>query len=206
MLERARRLHAGCRGATVVTGSPYIIDRETLCAASRAVDEFVGALTVETLPDALIVGCFGDPGVRELRKRVPFPVLGLAEASCRVACRMGGRFGIVTGGTKWPPILEALLADVGLASCLSGVHALELTGDRIARDPAAARSALKAKISEARMAGADSVILGGAGLMGLADALQAEAAVPLLDCVDCAVSEATALVIPAAYNSSRSMA
>lgn len=193
MVARARRLHAGCRGATVATGAPYITDRDTLRTGSRAVRQFVDALTIETRPDVLIVACFGDPGVRELRARVPFPVLGLAEASCRVACRMGGRFGIVTGGTQWPPILEALVAEIGLASRLSGIHALELTGDRIARDPGPALNALKARISEAQAAGADSVILGGAGLAGFATMLQADASVPLLDSIDCSVTEALAL-------------
>lgn len=194
MLLRARRLHAGCRGATVESGASYIVDEPTLRVATRAVAAYAEKLSAETRPDALIVACFGDPGVRELRHRAPFPVLGLAEASCRVACRMGERFAIVTGGLRWPPILEALVAEIGLTRRLSGIHALDLTGDRIAQDIEAARDMLEEKIAEAQAAGADSVILGGAGLTGFADTFQPDVAVPLLDSIDCAVSEARALV------------
>jgi Asp/Glu/hydantoin racemase len=165
-----------------------------LRAASRAVRQFVEELDVKARPDAVIVACFGDPGVREVSKHAPFPVIGLAEASCRVACRMGERFGIVTGGVRWPPILEALVAEIGLRSRLSGIHALELTGDRIAQDPVGSLEALKASVSTAQADGADTVILGGAGLTGFADALQTQVTVPLLDSIDCAVCEAVALV------------
>jgi len=194
MMLRARRLHGGCRGATVESGASYIVDEETLRTAKLAVTAFAGTLTAETRPDALIVACFGDPGVRELRQRVPYPVVGLAEASCRLACRMGERFAIVTGGLRWPPILEALIAESGLTRRLSGIRALDLTGDHIAQNPEATLGMVQEKIAEAQATGADSVILGGAGLTGFADRCQPSVAVPLLDSIDCAVIEARALV------------
>lgn len=197
MVAHALRLHRGFRGATVDSGAPYISDKASLRAAAKSVERFVGKMAMEQRPDVLIIACFGDPAVRDLRAHVPFPVLGLAEASCHVACQLGRRFGIVTGGQKWPPILQELVTEIGLASRLSGIYALELTGDRIAQDRASARYALKSKVAQAQADGADVVILGGAGLIGFAEELQADFAVPLLDSVDGAVRLATGLAIRA---------
>ena len=196
MVARARSLHRGCRGATVEAGAPYITDAATLRAAAVAVDDHVRRLAADVQPDVLIVACFGDPAVRDLRSRLSIPVVGLAEASCEVACRMGQRFGIVTGGRKWPPLLHTLVEDIGLSPRLSGIHALDITGDRVAQDRDAARKALEAKIREAEAAGADVVILGGAGLTGLADELSGTCRVPLVDSVDCAVIRAVESVTP----------
>lgn len=197
MVTHARRLQSGCRGATVAQGARYISDETSLRVAAHAVERFADGLTAQQHPDALIVACFGDPAVEALRARVPFPVVGLAEASCHVACQMGRRFGIVTGGAEWPPILQDLVTNVGLASRLSGIYALDLTGDRIARNRATGRLALQAQIAAAQADGADVVILGGAGLIGFADELQADAGLPLLDSVDCAVRLALGLAIRA---------
>jgi Asp/Glu/hydantoin racemase len=190
MVARARGLAPGCRGATVSDGARYITDARTLQAASVAVLDFAKGLSSGDMPDALIVACFGDPAVRSLRSRLAVPVVGLAEASCEIACRMGQRFGIVTGGTKWPPLLRDLVEEIGLSPRLSGIHALDVTGDRVAQDPEAALEALRAKISEAEAAGADVVVLGGAGLTGLTDTLAKTCSVPLIDSVDCAVVRA----------------
>ena len=195
MVDQARRLHPKCRGATVADGARYITDRDSLQVAKHSVQQFMGGLSAAHYPDILIVACFGDPAVRDLRASLPFPIMGLAEASCEIACQTGNRFAIVTGGKKWPEILQEFVGEIGMASRLSGVYALEQTGDRIAKDRVEASTALEALVSEAQADGADVVIFGGAGLIGFAEELQAACKVPLLDSVDCAVRLATGLVV-----------
>ena len=46
--------------------------------------------------DAVVVGCYGDPGVREARATVGLPVIGIGEASMIYACLLGRKFGVVT--------------------------------------------------------------------------------------------------------------
>lgn len=46
--------------------------------------------------DAIVLGCFGDPGLDGLREIVSVPVVGPCEAAMHVACTLGHRFGIVT--------------------------------------------------------------------------------------------------------------
>lgn len=45
---------------------------------------------------AIAVGCFLDPGVREIRTIADIPVLGIAESAMLTACMLGRKFAIVT--------------------------------------------------------------------------------------------------------------
>jgi Asp/Glu/hydantoin racemase len=83
---------------------------------------------------------------------------------------------------------------MGLSSRLASVRTVAPTGADIARNPKAAMALLakgcQACVKEDR---ADVVILGGAGLAGLAAKLASKVEVPLLDGVACAISTAEAL-------------
>lgn len=183
------------RGLTAPFGAPYISTREAAATAAEAVAVMAEEVAAgDTLPTALVIACFGDPGLWAARDRLAIPVVGMAEASCHLACQTGRRFAIVTGGRAWEPMLEEFVASIGLASRLAGIRALELTGDRIAADPDGAAGAILEEIRAAEKDGADSVIIGGAGLVGMAARLQGEAEVPLLDSLGCALAAATALV------------
>jgi Asp/Glu/hydantoin racemase len=83
---------------------------------------------------------------------------------------------------------------MGLSSRLASVRTVAPTGAAIARNPKAAMTLLakgcQACVKEDR---ADVVILGGAGLAGLAAKLASKVEVPLLDGVACAISIAESL-------------
>ncbi len=193
MLSAARTLHPNCRAATVARGARYISDENAASVAAQAVMEFAETLDADTMPDALVIACFGDPGLRQLRNHLAIPVIGMADASCHVACQLGHRFGIVTGGAAWAPMLRCFVDEIGLMSRMSGIHTLDETGDALSAAPERALSMIAQKIDQAHIDGADVVILGGAGLVGFAKRLQSEAKVPLLDSLSCAVSQAVAL-------------
>jgi allantoin racemase len=124
----------------------------------------------------------------------PVPVVGMAEASILQAATLGRRFSIVTGGERWKPMLEEFVAAQGFAARLASVRTVAPTGADIARNPKAALALLaKGCQACAREDGADVVILGGAGLAGLAARLRPAVDVPLLDGVACAISMAEAL-------------
>jgi Asp/Glu/hydantoin racemase len=118
----------------------------------------------------------------------------MADASILHACAIGRRFSIVTGGERWKPMLEEFVSHHGLVDRLASVRTVAPTGADIARDPEAALSLL-AKGCNACVTedGADVVIMGGAGLAGLAGRLETSVEVPLLDGVACAISMAEAL-------------
>jgi allantoin racemase len=134
--------------------------------------------------DAVLLACFGDPGLFALREASAAPVIGLAEASLQAAAERGGRLSIVTGGERWKAMLERFAAMLGYRDRLASVRTLSLTGAEIAEKPDGALAALvEACAAAADEDGAEVVILGGAGLAGLAERIQPHVRRPVLDSV-----------------------
>src|SRR6266567_729094 len=90
LVDAARRLvdpSVTVIGATARFGARYIASRTAYAIAGHAaLDAYAehgrGA-------DAAIIACFGDPGLLALREIAPVPVVGMAEASCRLAAARG---------------------------------------------------------------------------------------------------------------------
>jgi allantoin racemase len=175
-------------GATARFGARYITTRPTYAIAAHAALDAYAEHGRDA--DAVVIACFGDPGLLALRELAEVPVVGMAEASCRAAARQG-RFAIVTGGVGWIAMLQEFVATLGLADRLAAVRAVVPTGGEIAGDPAASAGILaqecRAAVSEN---GADVVILGGAGLIGIADRIAPEVPVPVIDGLAAAVRSA----------------
>lgn len=176
-------------GATGRFGARYIATRAACAVAAHAAldayAEYGGTA------DAVILACFGDPGLFGLRELAHQPVLGLAEAACQAAAKLGGRFAIVTGGERWGPMLEEFVAGIGLAQHCAGVSTVAPSGAEIARDPDAALTLLTDACNAAiKKHQASRVILGGAGLAGIAPRIAPRVHAPLIDPLQVAVREA----------------
>jgi len=175
-------------GATARFGGRYIATRATYAIAGHAALDAYAEHAEGA--DAVLLACFGDPGLAALREIADVPVIGMAEAACREAARRG-RFAIVTGGAAWRPMLEELVATLGLADRLAAIRTVAPTGREIAADPTASAGMLAAECRAAAVEdGAEVVILGGAGLVGLAELIAAEVPVPLIDGLAAAVGAA----------------
>lgn len=195
VLKHARRFAAKGTRLRALTGSfgpRYIASRVGYAIAGHAA---VDALANDRgSKDAVVLACFGDPGLAALKEIAEVPVVGMADAAILQAAALGRRFSIVTGGERWKPMLEEFVASQGLSSRLASVRTVAPTGADIARDPKAALALLaKGCTACVREDGADVVILGGAGLAGLATRLEDKLDVPLLDGLACAISMAEAL-------------
>ncbi len=143
--------------------------------------------------DAVILACFGDPGLGALQEIADVPVFGLAEAACRAAAKANKPYSIVTGGERWAPMLRDYLMPLGLTEFLASIRTVDTTGSQIMTDPQGSLD----KLAEAcRLAatedGAACVILGGAGLVGLAERIAGKVPVPVLDCLEPAIAAARA--------------
>ena len=168
--------------ATARFGASYIASETAFAVAGHATLDAYAAHCVEHAePDAVLIGCFGDPGFWALRELTSRPVIGLAESAMREAARHG-RFAIVTGGAAWQPMLARLAGSLGYADSLAAIHLVAPSGAQLAADPAAAVALLRGVCREAE-AGVDCVILGGAGLAGMAAAIAPDLRVPLIDSV-----------------------
>jgi Asp/Glu/hydantoin racemase len=179
---RARELVAGAAEIRAVTGrfgARYIASRAAAAvAAHAALDAFAehgdGC-------DAVLLACFGDPGLHALKEVSPVPVIGMAEASCHLACLTATRFSIVTGGERWGPMLHEFVAALGLESRLASIRTVAPSGAEIAAGPEQALATLAESCRDCKERdGAEAVILGGAGLAGLADRVAPFVPVPVI--------------------------
>jgi Asp/Glu/hydantoin racemase len=198
LLQRHAHVTAGqsvrVRTLTAQFGAPYISSEASYAIAGHAtLDAWARANADVANPfDAVLIGCFGDPGLLALRECSTVPVTGLAEAAFVEASR-GGRFAVVTGGARWKPMLERLAHNLGFGAQLAGIHTVEQSGGELARDPVAAHSILtRACEQAATLFDASVVILGGAGLAGMADPIAAALQMPVIDSVAAGVRYALA--------------
>lgn len=183
--QNAAGPHIVVRTVTARFGAPYIACEASYAVAGHAVlDSWAAALSMNgAAPDAVLIGCFGDPGLLALRETSSAPVTGLAEAAF-IEAASHGPFAIVTGGERWKPMLERLARQLGYADSLKGIQTVRPTGAELAQNPAAARSLLATTCRQAaKDFQAKAVILGGAGLAGMAAAIQADVGVPVIDSV-----------------------
>jgi allantoin racemase len=101
----------------------------------------------------------------------------------------------LTNGARMGPLYRALVQSYGLGERLAGVATLSLTPQQMVGAPQDAQEAvLEAARTLIERDGAEAVLLAGAAMASMAEALQPRLPVPLLDGVGCAVALAQALV------------
>lgn len=187
------RVSAGTdvRGITGRFGATVIATRASYAVAAHAAIDAWAAETKSA--DAIILACFGDPGLAALRELASVPVIGMAEAACRHAAARVRRFSIISGGRLWEAMLGEYVASLGLATSLASIRTIEANGGQIADNPAAAEAGILAAC-QATIAqdGAELVILGGAGMIGMVERLATRVAVPLIDGLTPAIQQAEA--------------
>ena len=171
----------------------------TLDAVARASDRAARRTSRDDPFDAVLVGCFGDPGLFALRSIVTAPVLGLAQAAFDEARRVG-RFAIVTGGANWKPMLERIVRAFGHERSLTRIVVVDRSGAELAAAPGLACELLAAACHEAAGHDSDCVVLGGAAFAGFGDLIATEIPVPVIDSVS-AAARAVAAAVGAQANS-----
>lgn len=165
---------------TAAFGAPYITCESSHAVAAHAV---LQAWVEHRSADAVLIGCFGDPGLFALREQCAVPVTGLAEAAF-IEASVHGPFAVVTGGARWKPMLQRLAQALGVGSALTHIETMSPSGAQMLADPEMARTHLLQAITKARATGARAVVIGGAGLVGWAARLQPHFDVPLIDSVE----------------------
>jgi allantoin racemase len=180
VVAACRQAQPGVRweGATARFGAAYIADEVAYAKAAHAALDAYEAF--HSGQDAVLLACFGDPGLLALRELARRPVLGLAQSSFEAAAQRGP-FAVVTGGHAWAPMLSRFARLHGLDAKLVGIHTIDWTGAQIAADPDGALDALVAAAQKGIAAGAQFILLGGAALAGLALSLQPRLSIPVLD-------------------------
>jgi len=75
--------------------------------------------------DALIIGCFADPGLMAVRQVTSMPVLGAGEVSLCTAAMMGDRIGIVIPEMQFKRLIEEMVRKYGFGDRVAAVRSAE---------------------------------------------------------------------------------
>jgi allantoin racemase len=124
--------------------------------------EVVGAYTLPF--DAVVVACFGDPGVEALRLLVRVPVVGIGAASFTQAAFLSPRFAIVTPAVGTPERYAAVAAALGLTRQFLGTYQTQLAVADFESDDAAVLDTLVFHAQQAVKDGAECLLFGCAGI------------------------------------------
>lgn len=143
--------------------------------------------------DAVVIACFGDPGLDAAREATQAPVLGIAEAAFHAASMLATGFSVVTTMSRTCVIAERLVQRYGFERSCRGIHGTDIPVLDLESDPSclariedAARNALSVDRSGA-------IVLGCAGMAQLCKTLQHRLGVPVIDGVAVAVRFAESL-------------
>ena len=145
--------------------------------------------------DALVLGVSLDTALWACRELLDIPVIGMTEAGMLCGMTVATRVGLLTYSARMGPLYRELVESYGFGSRLAGIETIDVIPQQTFDEPGVVRAAV---IAGARRLverdGAEAVLLAGAAMASMADALQPELSVPLLDGVGCAVALAQAMV------------
>lgn len=140
--------------------------------------------------DAFVVACHCDPNLDALREITDKPVVGIGEASMKIASILGHRFSVVSASSHSIPMKEDLIRKYHLQDALASVRAPLKSWEDFTDEEKSYKAAKMAVEQDM----AEVIVLGCAGMAGIAKKMQVILGVPVLDGVACALIIATGLV------------
>ena len=124
--------------------------------------------------DAVFITCFGDPAVPAAREIVDIPVVGGFEPAIATALTLGERFSVVTVLENVVPMISGLVARMGVSTRLASVEVIDTPVLELHDGDALLKSLFEASCRAIETRGADVLVLGCTGMLGVAATLQAE--------------------------------
>lgn len=180
---------------TITSAPAFVSNRCEATHAASAILTSVGERLADDTrprPDAVMLACFGEPGLYALREALSVPVLGMVEASVHTALQLGRRVSILTSGQNWPNQIADLLELYGQSTRVVRITAVPEDGLSDIED--VWRPALSGALQrDAEIGGADTIILGGGPLSGRAALLTAPCGVALVDAFEATLWQSLAL-------------
>jgi allantoin racemase len=163
-------------------GAPLFIENyEDMALASegmiRAVKEN------EKFYDAFIVACHCDPNLDVLKEISDKPVVGIGEASMKIASMLGHKFSVLSTAAHSIPIKEELVRKYHLQGLLASIRAPKNDETSWNEEEKYFHMGKEAVEED----GAEVLVLGCAGLTGLDKTLEKKLNIPVLDGVICAL-------------------
>jgi allantoin racemase len=132
--------------------------------------------------NAVVIGCFYDPGLREARELVKIPVVGVCEASLHVASMISaGKYNVLVGRKKWIPKMADNARNYGFESKIATWRVLNLTVPEMRDVDKTVNAIIRESKKSKELDLAECVVLGCTGMAGLAKKASQEVGIPILD-------------------------
>ncbi len=144
--------------------------------------------------DAFVIACFSDPGLHSARETTTRPVMGISESGITTALTLGEKFGIIAILPKGVTRHKRYIRQMGLEGRLAGDRAIGVgvTGLSAEEEVESRMTAVGRKLIEED--GADTLIMGCAGMARYRHRLEDTLGVPVIDPSQAAVADAIAAV------------
>lgn len=137
----------------------------------------------ENFYDAFIIACHCDPNLDMIKELTEKPVIGIGEASMKIASILGQKFSIIQTSKFSISIKRKLVKKYHLENSLASIRAPGKDMQKESEDKKYLETARTARDKD----GADVIVLGCAGMSGLDSLIQKELGIPGLDGVVCAL-------------------
>lgn len=175
---------AGIKALTSHDGPPSIQGAQDGVAATKPL---LSLIETAQGADVIIIACFDDTALSQAKEIATCPVIGIGEAAYHAASLRGYRFSVVTTLDVSVPVIEANIQATGFGHLLGRVRASNIPVLDLEADPKAAFDIIT---REAELAfkedNIDAIILGCAGMTGLAEHLRDALKRPIIDGVEAA--------------------
>lgn len=122
--------------------------------------------------DAVVIDCMGDPGLEAARRLVSIPVLGPCQVSLHTASMLSEHFSVVIVQETTCSMLMKLAMRYGVVDRLASVSSIDVPVLELESNPDRVQALLcEHALRAVREQGADVIVLGCTGFLGLADAI-----------------------------------
>ena len=170
-------------------GAPVFI--ETYEDAVRAATGMIQIVREnERNTDGFIIACHSDPNLDVMKEMTTKPVVGIGEASMKIASMLGHRFSVISDTDHSIPNKEDLARKYHLERALASVRAPKGNTEGKSTEDIYTEVAMEAIEKD----GAEVIVLGCAGLTGLDKPLTDKTGAPVLDGIICALIFVSGLI------------
>jgi allantoin racemase len=146
--------------------------------------------------DAFVINCFMDPGLRAAREICSVPVVGAGESSIIISLSLGDSFGIIDVGCEGiRRRTTEVIRSIGVQDRFVGLRSLDLSVKDLLN--ADRKKLVKDLVKEGKILvdeGADVIVLGCTGFIGVSEEPSKELEVPVIDPAVAATNFAVLLV------------
>ncbi|MEM1900535.1 MAG: AroM family protein [Candidatus Nezhaarchaeales archaeon] len=131
--------------------------------------------------DAVIINCMGDPALKAAREIVRIPVIGPCQASMAIASTICDKFSIIAVLKNIVPAFWRKAREYGFEARVASIRSIEIPVLELEEKRSEVKAKLLAEAKKCLEDGADTIILGCTGMVGMAAEIQNALNVPVID-------------------------